>query len=381
MALNPRTADDFLKRSFKEYLKVYLVIKYKGFSWKTELQNSFSIADSIVVDALKILEREGYIISKDFWSIDSNVQEAIKRLNGAYFHKINSYPKIYVLNEDEVKTNWYELHKEDIEKLIKDDGSMNHTITLLQQKTQNLKNLLEEFERIEQNDFDRKRFDDSGVLYVTETKKLKQFKRNINIALLELKKEKFLEKKSKGLLTNNEKKELAMITESGKDLVNVSQQKAFEGIYTYNNQTVSLADFEYKLKEIEKLQEEDLKFEKEFEKDKKISFKIKYARDLGEDTPHIYGIGKTPEEVNKYFIEKIPNWEATLKLSNFVDDKIPKDLKEKFENLVSILKNKGYLDIFFALDYLESRSNLYLFQEYIKDLPVSFNGDDFIYDS
>ena len=195
MAQTPKTVDEFVTEKFREYLKVYLVLKHRGHSWKRELQNSFSIADSIVHEGLKVLEKDGFIISKDIWSLDLDMQEVIKRQNGAYFEQSKRYPKIYVLNQDEIRTEWFNVMKEDIEKLIKDDGSMIHTIDLIANMKKGTDKLLREFKNIENNQYERRRFTDSNVLFITETKKTKEFKKNLKQAILEFKQERLQSKK------------------------------------------------------------------------------------------------------------------------------------------------------------------------------------------
>jgi hypothetical protein len=54
------------------------------------------------------------------------------------------------------------------------------------------------------------------------------------------------------------------------------------------------------------------------------------------------------------------------------------ELDEKIDNLIETLKKYKYLDVYTALDVLGSNANLKIFQERIKDMAVSFDGEDFV---
>lgn len=388
MAQTPKKIDDLLCNKFKEYLKVYLVLKYKGFSWQKELQNKFSIADSIVNESLKLLEKEGFVISKDYWSLDLDTQEIIKRTSGAYFEKINSFPKIYILNMDEIRTSWYDANREDIEALIKNDGSMEHTLKLIFEQKKAYDKLKTQFDLLEKTLNERKRIDPiTEIEYFTKTKRAKLRDKEINESLMEMKKQNALEKQKKKLLGKSKNQNIILSDENKNEnslMINQGSSYGF-GVLTHelNNVLVSKSVFDAKLRELEIIEKEDILIEAQLKKEEKIKSLIRESKDKGEDTPHIPGIAKTNEEINKEMRERLDNWEGFLGLKNEIDlgknTELNSELEKKINSLIESLKSNKFLDVYYALDVLGSETNLKFFQEKIKDLPVKFDGDDFIY--
>ncbi len=382
MAMVPKTMDDFLMNKFKEYLKVYLVLRQKGFSWKKELQNSFSIADSIVNESLKVLEREGFVISKDFWSLELDLQEIIRRTNGAYFDKINSFPKVYILNNDEVRTSWYDANKHDIEKLIKGDGSMMHTLGLAKEHKKSYDKLKKHFDFLEANLNERKRVDiETGITYITSTKKALLLKQEIAKALMESKYYIMKKKDAKLIGKNKSGGSITISTNNIKEITENDENSGYKRKYFVGNKNVSKPEYDMKEREIENIEKEDSVYEKEMDETEKIKKKIHLFREKGEDVPHLQGIGIMPEDINKKIISRLDNWEFLLGLKNeikSINSNKETELDLKINKLLSILKDKTFLDVFTALDVLGSHANLKIFQEKIKDMNVTFDGDDFI---
>ena len=178
-----------------EYLKVFLAIYYKGFSWVKELENEFNITNKVIKKAIEVLEEEHLITSRDFWNLEIFEQEAIKKLNAGYFSKINSYPKLYVVSKEGEEI--FDLYKDEIKDLLDKFSTLKITIDFIKQKKKAYEILKNENKKKEENLEYVKRYDDkTNVLYYVQTKKQIEFRKKIKEISRQLKNDdkKFLPK-------------------------------------------------------------------------------------------------------------------------------------------------------------------------------------------
>ena len=184
-----------------EYLKVYLVLYFKKFSWLKELENEFNISSKCVKKAIEILENNQMIISKDFWSLDIETQNAIKNINSAYFDKIKTYPKIYTL----VKTDndYLKMFEEEFKTLLKND-SLKASLTFIKEKSNSFNIAVQKYRNSINLDY-KKDFDEKGVLYYFRTKNKINFENQIKNIVHSLEVKEKLEFK-KNEITNLENK-------------------------------------------------------------------------------------------------------------------------------------------------------------------------------
>jgi hypothetical protein len=181
----PQKFYEFLKLGNVDYLKVYLVLFYKGMSWEKELELEFSISTKIVKRALEILELEGFIISKDFWSLEIDDQETINKLNGGYFQKVKTYPKFYSLTEEGRELFNY-TYLEEIQDLILRDNSLKISINFIFKKAKAYLQVKEDNKNKEKNKFYRKRIDSqTGIVYISKTSDFKKKELEIKKAVYE----------------------------------------------------------------------------------------------------------------------------------------------------------------------------------------------------
>lgn len=244
--------EDFSKPKYFDYGKVFLVLYYKGFSWKKELENEFNISNVIVTKALQILEENGFIIAKDFWSLDLDSQEAIKRLNAGYSYLLKNHPKIYTLSLEGKEEGSYILLDE-LEKKAKLHSSLAATIQFIKEKTIGYQILKNQFENIESSHFYRKRIDhQTGILYETPTKKKKEFEKSVKIALLELKQENLIGLSKKSQIESKKGSDLVMVNKGeialngGNSTQNSLNEIVYNGVKINQNE---LYDLEKKMNE------------------------------------------------------------------------------------------------------------------------------------
>lgn len=346
--------EDFSKPKYLDYGKVFLVLYFKGFSWKKELQNEFNISNSIVSKALQILEENGYVIAKDFWSLELDAQEAIKRLNAGYSYLLKSHPKIYTLSIEGKEEGGYAI-LDDLNERAKTNSSLQATIQFIKDKTKAYNILLKEFDELENTQFSRKRIDHStGVLYETPTKKQKQFKFELKKALEDIKLEK-LENKKQNLLSSDEKKELVVLQKNKevtrKREIESTQKKYKKKDYNknlYNGQEIGNIEFDEKLKK-ENIDDEPTKIGidlVEVEKEHAINFN-ELREKLGIDV----------EEFNY---------------------RNKKEL-EICEEVIKQIKKKGWMDAFAVQRMCRSPKVFRLFIKLAEENNIFDDGEDFRY--
>ena len=313
--------DDFFKQKGIEYLKVYLVLYFKKFSWIKELENEFNISSKIVKKAIEILEENQMIISKDFWSLDIETQKIIKNINAPYFKKINSYPKIYTLIEQDI--NYLELFKDEFEKLLKNE-SLKATLSFTQEKTKAFE-ILKNNSKEDGLDF-RKDFDEKGTLYYYRTDDYKKKKENI---LKEITKLDFKDK------LDFKKNEITKTT---------------------NSKKVETESFENKLKIFE---EQDKKIEKE-------------KANIGNSN-----IKKNYNSKNKRIIDIFLEEENNREVFSSID--FENENIQAFEDLILEIKKNKKLSYFRVEERLKTKNNIQNFIEYIQNSNEIFIDDDYDY--
>lgn len=387
MAQYPKVLDDFLKDKFREYLKLLLVFKGKGYSWKKELQNKFSIADDIVNEGLKILEKEGFLISKDFWSLDLDLQEIIRRMDGAYFSHIKTFPKVYVLNNDERTSGWLEVNEDKIKLRIDGNNSILHTMNLVSESSKNVEKLQKKFQELENNDYKRVRYDpDSNVYYETLTRKESERTKRLAVELEEAR----LEFINKPKLTKTEKSELAILENKSTALSIITNPEKRKLKHSINGKEVDIETFRRKEKELELLQKKDNKIENTIDKEqeklleidlKNDEYRIKGQLEKVKVNEYVEGYGKRIEELEQE-ASSIDSWEVFLGVSDKKVDEsdIENELDKKIHELKYQLIDKGFLDAYVTRKQFDSDKDFIKFQESLKNLNVSFDGTDFIYD-
>jgi hypothetical protein len=104
MLYNIKQFEDFFRPTNEEYLKVFLVLYFVGFTSLKDLEFSFNISSKIVRKAIDILDQEQLIKSHYFFGGGNNgigleVQDIIRKINGGFIDKIENNPKIYTLLE------------------------------------------------------------------------------------------------------------------------------------------------------------------------------------------------------------------------------------------------------------------------------------------
>ena len=312
------TIEDFTKFKYLDYGKVFLVLYFKGFSWKKELQNEFNISNSIVTKALQILEENGYIIAKDFWSLDLDSQEAIKRLNAGYSYLIQRHPKIYTLSVEGREEGGYVI-LEELKKKAKVHSSLQATIEFVKNKTKAYNLLKKEFEKEEDSLFSRRRIDHTtGIMYETPTKRRKKFLAELKEAFLELKKEKLLIMEDRKELTNNRKKDLILA----------------------NNELVKI-DYEIKYKKRDfnriKYNGKDISNRDSVEIENKINENI-------DKEPVV--LGKDLSEIEKEHANLFNEFKEQLGIDVDTITKQSKKDEELCLQIIDNIKDKGWMDIF-----------------------------------
>lgn len=389
--MKPYEMGQFLEPKFYEYLKVFMVIKGVGFTWLKELQNSFNISSPVAAEAIKILEREGYIISKDFWKLPLDISEIIRITNAGYFDSHRTYPKVYMVTPNEDPQEWVNLFKDEIDKAYRFSESYRQTMDLIKQKEEVIKKFLFKFNEIEQNEDERIRIADGGVRYITttikakkeEARKLKNKEDALN-AMEELQQEGFFGKNKQ--LSASVKNELTILNNQISP-VSTNTQLC---IYSVKGKNSSSEEFNLSMKAVEKQYKLDKLNDKEMEHVEDIKDNIQKVQRSNnksdkkfwelKDLPQIPGYGKSIEQLEKEYVKgTFDFYEDLLDLPGY--NKRKKDLFTEFDiqNLIKQLKTTGKLDMFEAQATCKSKENFFEFQKLIKDLNVTFDGDNFIF--
>jgi hypothetical protein len=193
-------ADELLREENVNYLKIYLVILKKGFSWQKEIETSFNIESSSIKKGIKFLSEIGFIISNEFYDIELEKQELIKKLNGAYFNKINSFPKIYIISKSGIE--FFKTYEKEIKETINLNESLKFTYDLIEKKTIATQKIGEDINyRNEDKDYISKIDESTGNLFYYKSEKLKNKQEEIKEIVFKLKNQKN-QKKEIGFVNN-----------------------------------------------------------------------------------------------------------------------------------------------------------------------------------
>ena len=161
-----------------ETLKIFLSFLIKNFSFEYELEVEYNIEKSAVKKVLKYFVENDLIICRHFSNLDLNEQEIIKTLNSAYKKRLDKNPNIYVKTNLINKIN--NSIKNEIENKIKNSQGLNASYQFLLNKKNSYDLLKKKYDRIEKTKFKMERFSEDGILFFTETKREKFFKKNLN---------------------------------------------------------------------------------------------------------------------------------------------------------------------------------------------------------
>ncbi len=335
-----------------EYFKVFLVLFMKGFSWKKELQNDFNISSSVINKAIELLERRGFIITKDFWSLDLDSQECIRRLNGAYSYLIKTHPKIYTLSIE--GTQYGKNVVGNYKQEAKNNSSLRATIEFITEKVRAYQLLKNRFEKEENSLLPRKRVDfDTGIIFETDTKKKMEFEKELKIASLNLKKE-VLESKKQNLLSDKQKNELMVLTSKNPlEIVETEKKQDFDSRnkVIYNSSLLNSIE----RREVEKI--------------------------LGETDNIEAKIGLNEEEVEAEHFEKVKELKKILGLGT--ESKNLQQLREDealCNTIIKQIKSKGWMDVLSVQRACGNDRTFNIFQKMAKDNNITDNGEDFIYE-
>lgn len=202
----------------RDYLKVFLVFFMKGFTWQKELEFQFNITTNQVKKAIPYLELKGFLISKDFYSLDLDTQNTIRILNAPYVGSIDRFPKVYTLSKE--GKEFGALLKDELEILLEEDSSFRMTYDLIAQKTQGYNKLKDKFEIEESNKSTRQRIDyNSGVVFEVDTQKTRNFKKDFALANAEIKREKLLENSDTQLFLDKVRDQKLLIASESENIV------------------------------------------------------------------------------------------------------------------------------------------------------------------
>ncbi len=336
--------EDFSKFKYIDYGKVFLVLYFKGFSWKKELQNEFNISSSIVDKALLILENNGYIISKDFWSLDLDTQEAIKCLNAGYSYLLKTHPKIYTLSLEGKEEAELTILSELKEK-AKKHSSLRATIDFIIDKTNAYNKIKNKFTHIENNSFYRKRIDHStGIEYETPTQKYLLVKKELESEIPKLK---LIESQctiNKNIAINNNNISSISHIEIKKKHNKINQN-------IYNGKIINTIDL--------------------------IGLEAKNNANDIEKEPLIVGKPELEVERSKYQVFEYLKKELLIK--DFINRQEQDEEQEKCFAIIDKIKQKGWMDVFQVQRLCGNNKTYNMFLSIAKNNDIYDNGEDFVY--
>jgi len=255
-----------------EYLKCLLVLFIKQITWKRELKEKFNCSGSIIEYFDNYMKDCGLIINKQLVDLDNCMYEAILKTNTSEFYYQSTKVNLIALTPDGLDfcnrvLNDFKSDRQDIYNIINN----------IEKKSLAFRSAYEKLKQKENELSDRLIKYPDGTLIERESEARKKLNKDVNEALLEIKREKLLEKKEQKLLTSKESKELSLIEKKGdlallddnnKSLTEyvdpiVAQYKktgrpsiTYNGMYKHltNNELEKMVDGESKqeIKEIEK---------------------------------------------------------------------------------------------------------------------------------
>jgi len=350
-----RVSSNNFKRDFgnkKEVLKdleenkVLLVLFFKGFSWQKELENEFNISNSVISKSISRFEKQGFIISKDFFSLDLDLQECVKRLSSAYKNSIRVQPKIYTLSVEgrEYAEDIVEFYKLE----AKNNSSLKSTIKFIQDKTRAYEKLMKKFNEEEDKMLYRKRVSDKGIVYETKTKRIRDFEKAIRIAKSEVLPQLFNNAK-KMLGFEKKSSELVIKKKSEIEVFNDLENNYKKNKILYNNSEISVDE----LSELQK------------NKDKEI-----------EKAP--IEKGKSIDEVNDFRMEGFEKLKTFLGINPKLTNKKEFDGNmEIINNIISEIKEKGWMDSILVQRSCKTEENYRKFVEIAIENNIVDDGEDF----
>ena len=238
---------DFFTFKGLNHLKVYMVFKIKKIATLKELEFTMNIEKEAVKEAVKILEKEGAIISKDYYNVDNLTQRLIKTTSASYLKKVQSDMKIYSLIEPE-PFNYLEVFRDEFLNVCEDE-SFKFTLNLIKEKTISYQKIKEEYLKKNQRNFIYETTED-GILFYHESDTYKEFKKNIQLTTQNMKQ-----------LSNNQD-----VNDKNTQLSKIESILSLETIEKLPNQNKENENF----LEVQNKEEKKQKEIKEYEKKDKI---------------------------------------------------------------------------------------------------------------
>ena len=232
----------------KEMLKIVLVFCIKGFTWYRELNKYFNISgddkewtNQKIATVLDKLASLGFIINTHYTHLDDDViQEYLVSSMGNDFTRwLNPSGKVYVITPEGVM--WGNHIKDYVANLIFSNRSFLNSYKAVLRVTKSYTKFIDKIEHEEITMLQREmRSPFENIKFVKSTK----LARTMKLAVSELKKDFLQKKENHGLLTNEEKNQLALINEKDfqialidPDIVKFKQTQ--RAITTHNGQSIN----------------------------------------------------------------------------------------------------------------------------------------------
>ena len=232
-----------------EALKVIVALLFKGFGWHNEIYETFNISSKLYVErTLRTLQSLKLLIKEKGVKLNPIFYEALLKTKSHHIRKSLHQSELLFINEEYIE--FCSLVKDLFEFKARTSSTFRFSLkTIIEDSEHFIKQLNWIIEdELEVNLRTHKTED--GIIYETETIKSKNFQKNLNAAMAEVKVEQLEAKEQNNLLSSSEKSKLALVRKTSNPLTILNSnsnidnnKKDKKSIILYNGKQINSKNF------------------------------------------------------------------------------------------------------------------------------------------
>lgn len=243
-----------------EALKVIMALLFKGFSWRNELYEHFNISSNLYVqNTLLTLQKLKLVVKEKGIKLNPIYFETIQKTKYGDIRKSLHQADIYFITQDFIK--FCSLLKDLFEYKVKESEPFKFSLKGIIDDSSIFNKYYQDIMNEELTLLSRHHKTEDGLVYETDTIRSINFKKELKLAIAELKVEQLEHKQQAGLLTDQQNKQLALYKETQNPLAlipdeDVITHKKGKSTITYNGKVYEDDSFLDEIKKQDKIIEE-----------------------------------------------------------------------------------------------------------------------------
>jgi len=204
------------------YLKLTIILGIKGFSWRTELEQTFDISNKDIQGYKEMMKDKGFMLTQPFIDLpEPQFLATIRTRSNSFYAQRDKITVMALSPEGEEFVN---RSMADVGKLINNRTDLRHQYDQIQRKTLAFQEAIKKVMQQEDSVDRRIKYPDGTIVY-RDGIKHSNFKKELAQAGREAKLEYLQEKKQQNLLTDKESNQLILIEKQCTELTTVDNSK------------------------------------------------------------------------------------------------------------------------------------------------------------